>query len=144
MQMRRWLIGFAALAMIGLGAGSQASSASAEDEETTRVFELRTYTAAPGKLEALLARFRDHTLALFEKHGMTNVGYWVPADTPGSENTLVYLLAHESHDAAKQSWEEFMKDPDWKAVWAASKVDGPLVLKVESVFLHATDFSAIR
>lgn len=109
-----------------------------------RVFELRTYTAAPGKLEALKARFRNHTVALFKKHGMTNVGYWVPQDTPASQNTLVYLLAHKSRDAAKQSFDAFRADPAWVKAREASEVNGKLTEKVESVFLDPTDFSALK
>ncbi len=142
MQIERWMLGLAALAAIGLGTVCLTSAAGAE--EGRRVFELRTYTAGPGKLEALQARFRDHTVALFEKHGMTNVGYWVPADPPRSEDTLVYLLAHESREAAAQSWERFRKDPAWTAAKKASEVDGRLAVKVESVFLEPTDFSALE
>ena len=69
-----------------------------------RVFEIRTYTTHEGKLDALHARFRNHTLRLFEKHGMTNIGYWSPADKPLSENTLIYVLSHANRDAAKKSW----------------------------------------
>src|SRR2546421_346890 len=98
-------------------------------DATGRVYELRTYTAAPGKLDALNARFRDHTLKLFERHGMVNVGYWTPAkDQKGAENTLVYLLAHKDMDAAKKSWAAFRADPDWTAARKASeeKAGGPL------------------
>ena len=109
-----------------------------------RVFELRTYTAAPGKLEDLKARFRNHTVALFKKHGMTNIGYWVPQDGPTAQNTLVYLLAHESRDAAKKSWDGFRADPAWVKAREASEVNGKLTEKVESVFLDPTDFSAIK
>src|SRR6266498_318485 len=81
-----------------------------------RVFEMRTYTTNEGKLDALLARFRDHTTRLFEKHGMTNIGYWVPKDEPLSKNTLVYILAYPSREAAKKSWDAFRSDPDWQKV----------------------------
>ena len=107
----------------------------------SRAFELRTYTTEPGKLEALNARFRDHTTALFDKHDMTNVGYWIPVDRP---NTLIYLLAHESREAAAQSWQGFRDDPDWQSAYQASRVDGPLVANVESVFLGATDYSNMK
>jgi len=140
MQKRLWAPGVAALAILVGGAAVAASEAA----ESPRVFELRTYTAAPGKLEALEARFRDHTLALFEKHGMKSVGYWVPIDPPRSDDTLVYVLAHESREAAAASWQAFRDDPEWKAVKEASEVDGSLVLKVDSVYLAPTDFSALR
>ena len=81
--------------------------------ETDQVFELRTYTAAEGKFDDLLARFRDHTLRIFEKHGMTNVGYWTPQDEPLSANTLIYVLAHPSREEAAQSWRDFSSDPEW-------------------------------
>lgn len=105
------------------------------------VYELRTYTTHPGKLDALHARFRDHTVKLFEKHGMTNVGYWVPTDEEKSSNTLIYVLKHDSREAAKKSWGAFMNDPDWKAAYAASTADGKLVDTVESVYMNATDYS---
>jgi hypothetical protein len=109
-----------------------------------RVFELRTYTTLPGKLPDLLARFRDHTTKLFEKHGMQNIGYWVPKDAPRSENTLIYLLAHSSRDAAKKSWDAFRADPEWQKAAKASEVNGKIVDKVESVFLDPTDFSKMK
>src|SRR5438270_6942827 len=80
-----------------------------------RVFELRAYTAAPGKMEALNARFRDHTCKLFEKHGMTNIGYWNPTDAKDAEQKLIYLLAFPSREAADASWKAFRADAEWKA-----------------------------
>ena len=113
-------------------------------ETTTRVFEIRTYTAAPGKLEALKARFRDHTIEIFNRHGMVSIGYWVPEDPPRSQDTLIYILAHPSREAAKQHWEEFRNDPEWKKVQSESEANGKLVLHVESVYADPTDFSAIK
>jgi hypothetical protein len=111
----------------------------------SRCFELRTYTAAPGKLEALHARFRDHTNAIFTKHGMTMVGYWVPSEADkGANNTLVYLLAFPSRAARDKAWEDFRVDPDWVAARTASEVDGKLTDKVESLLLTATDYSAMK
>lgn len=108
----------------------------------TRVFELRTYTSPDGKLPDLLKRFRDHTCALFEKHGMTNVAYWVPADEKdGASNTIIYLLAHDSRDAAKASWAAFSADPAWHAPRNASEANGKIVSKVVSVFLTPTGYS---
>jgi hypothetical protein len=109
-----------------------------------RVFEIRTYTANEGKLTALQARFRDHTTAIFEKHGMQNIGYWVPTDAPASQNTLIYILAFPDREAAKKSWAEFMADPEWKKAQQESEVSGKLVGKVDSVFMEPTDFSPIR
>lgn len=110
-----------------------------------RTFELRTYTAAPGKLEALSARFRDHTLALFAKHGMKVVGFWVPSDKDrGSDNTLIYMLEFPDRAAREKSWEEFRKDPQWIAVRDASEANGKLVEKVDFLFLTATDYSPLK
>ena len=109
-----------------------------------RVFELRTYYTLPGRLPALQARFRDHTIKLFEKHGMQNIAYWVPQDAPKSENTLIYVIAHKSREEAKKSWDAFRQDPDWKKAQAASEADGKIVEKVESVFMNPTDYSAMQ
>ena len=109
-----------------------------------KVFELRTYTAPEGKLNDLVARFRNDTLRIFEKHGMDNVGYWLPTDAPASGNTLIYILAHDSRDAATKSWAAFRDDPEWKAVAERTQANGPIVSKVESVFLEATDFSPLK
>ena len=111
---------------------------------TSTVYELRIYHTYEGKLDDLLTRFRDHTMKLFEKHGMQNIGYWVPKDAPRSENTLIYLLAHSSRDAAKKSWDAFRADPDWQKAAKASEANGKIVDKVESVFLDPTDFSKIK
>jgi hypothetical protein len=105
----------------------------------TKCYELRTYTAAPGKLDALLQRFRNHTVALFAKHGMTNVGYWVPVDN--SDRKLIYLLSFPDRTARDASFKAFGADPEWKAAQKASEADGKLVDKLESRFLTATDFS---
>ena len=108
-------------------------------EKDTRCFEMRTYYAAEGKLDALLARFRDHTVKLFEKHGITNIGYWVPVEN--TDNKLVNVIAFPSREAAKTSWKEFGADPDWQSARKASEENGKLLTKVESLFLSATDFS---
>ncbi len=116
----------------------------AEAQSADRVFELRTYTAHPGRLAELHARFRDHTVELFERHGMTNVIYMAPQDAPLSENTLIYLLAHDSRAAAEASWNGFRSDPDWQAVAEATRRNGRLVQNVDSVFLDPTDYSKMR
>ena len=111
----------------------------------SRCFELRTYTAAPGKLEELHARFRDHTLKLFRKHGMEIVGFWGPTDKEnGSENTLVYVLAFPSRDARDKAFRDFGNDPEWQKVKNESEKNGKLTEKVESVILMATDYSPIK
>jgi hypothetical protein len=109
-----------------------------------RVFELRTYVSKEGKLDNVLARFRDHTTKLFEKHGMENIGYWVAADAPASQNTLIYVVAHKSREAATASWDSFRKDPDWVKAKNASEANGAIVDKVTSVFMAPTDFSKIK
>ena len=106
------------------------------------VFELRTYTTNEGKLDALNARFRDHTVALFKKHGIESVGYWVPTDDEKSKNTLIYVIKHESRDAAKASWQGFISDPEWKKAAAESQKDGKILAKSpESVYLKTADYS---
>lgn len=109
-----------------------------------RVFEMRTYTTVDGRLDALLTRFRDHTTKLFEKHGMTNLGYWVPQDAPLSKNTLIYILAYPSRDAAKKSWDAFRADADWQKAQKESEASGKIVDHVVSVFMDPADFSKIK
>jgi hypothetical protein len=109
-----------------------------------RVYELRTYTCNEGKLEALKARFRDHTIAIFKRHNMESIGYWVPQDPERSKNTLIYILAHPSREAAAKNWAEFRADPEWQKVQKDSEAAGPIVQKTESVFLSPTDFSALH
>lgn len=106
-----------------------------------KVFELRTYTTNEGKLDDLHDRFANHTVELFEKHGMENIGYWTPSD---KENTLIYIVAHDNMEAAEASWEGFRNDPDWQAAYAASREDGPIVVNVESVFMTSTDYSPLK
>ena len=113
-------------------------------QTAAKVYELRTYTAPEAKLADLHKRFRNHTLRIFQKHGMTNVIYLAPMDAPASQNTLVYLLSHQSRDAAKASWDAFRNDPEWKKVASESQVNGPIVTKVDSMFLQATDYSPMK
>jgi hypothetical protein len=116
-----------------------ASSIGFAEATDTRCYEMRTYYAAPGKLDALNRRFREHTCKLFEKHGMVNIGYWLPMTN--TDYKLVYLLAYPSREARDKSWKEFSADPDWQKAAKESERDGKLVLKAESIFLAATDFS---
>lgn len=113
-------------------------------QTNTRVFEIRTYTAAEGKLDTLHARFRDHTLAIFKKHDMTSVGYFKPQDAPLEQNTLIYILAHPSREAATKNWQAFQNDPEWQKVKAASETQGALTTKIESVFADPTDYSPMK
>jgi hypothetical protein len=110
-----------------------------------RVFELRTYHTLPGRLDALNKRFREHTCRIFQKHGMELVGFWTPQDeTQGKADTLVYILAFPSREAAKAAWDAFRNDPEWKKAQAESEKDGKIVSKVESVFLDPTDYSPVK
>src|SRR5215831_6360295 len=108
------------------------------------VFELRTYTAPEGKLGDLQKRFRDHTIRIFNRHGMKSIGYWVPQDAPMSQNTLIYILQHPNREAAKKNWAEFQADPEWKKVSDESQVNGRIVANVVSVFMDAADYSPIK
>ena len=107
-------------------------------EEKPMLYELRTYYTPEGKLDALNARFRNHTMKLFEKHGMKNIMYWTPVDKP---NTLIYVIAHKDKDAATASWKAFSADPEWQKVAEETQRDGKLVEKVESVYMTPTDYS---
>jgi len=137
--------------LTGIGAGAAASAiagvqgiaqavASAQTGAGV-VFELREYHANEGKLDALLARFRDHTITIFKRHGIVSVAYWTSTDDPLKGKTLFYILKHPSREAAIANWAAFHDDPEWKQVSAASEVNGKLVDKVESTFLQLTDFS---
>ncbi len=139
---------FGAVAMIGFGIGVGWSfrSVLAEPESPAFVYELRTYTTEPGRLPALHARFRDHTVKLFEKHGMKNVVYLTPIGADGTpvDDKLVYLLAHKSQAAAKASFDSFRQDPDWTAARDASEKEGKIVSKLESQFYVPTDYSPMK
>ena len=133
-----------ALGMIGGLALRHEPVVEAEQAASTRVFEIRTYTTPEGKLDALKARFRDHTIRLFDRHDMKSVGYWTPEDAPLKDNTLIYILSHESREAAAKNWASFRADPEWVKAKADSEKDGALTTKVESVFADPTDFSALK
>jgi hypothetical protein len=129
----------AAIFLAGYGSGFSASAAGSD-----RVYELRTYYTLPGRLDALNARFRNHTTKLFEKHGMKNIGYWVPQDEPKKSNTLIYVISHASREEAKKSWGAFAKDPEWVKARTASEADGKIVEKVDSVYMDPVDYSALK
>jgi hypothetical protein len=126
---------------------STASWASSRGEKSgagptsTTVYELRIYHVYEGKLDDLLRRFREHTMKLFEKHGIKNVAYWTPTDEPLKGKTLVYMLAHPSREAATANWQAFRDDPEWQSVRDKSESNGKLVEKIDSTFLVLTDFS---
>jgi hypothetical protein len=140
------VLGCLALVGLGVGIGWSVKPVRAELEPTNHVYELRTYITEPGRLPHLNARFKNHTVKLFEKHGMKNVIYFTPIDGEGKpvDNTLVYLLAHKSQEAAKTAFDEFRKDPEWKAAREDSEKDGKIVAKVESQFYVPTDYSPMK
>ena len=107
-----------------------------------KFYEMRTYHAAPGKLEELHKRFRDHTIALFKKHGMEIVGFYGPTDKEdGSETKLIYILGYPSHEARDASWKAFQADPAWVKARTESELNGKLVDKVDAVYMNATDYA---
>jgi hypothetical protein len=136
--------GAAAIFAAGFSLGTLTDEISVAHAQSAKVYELRTYTAPEGKLDALHARFRDHTMRIFDKHGMKSVVYFSPQDAPLSQNTLIYLLEHPSRDEAKKHWAEFQADPEWQKVSADSQKDGRIVTKVESVFVTPTDYSPMK
>ena len=143
---RPWIVTAAAL-LVGLLVGWSTATLRAEpDKPAAMVYVLRTYTTEEGRLPALHARFKDHTIKLFEKHGMQNVIYFTPIDKDGKpiENKLVYLLAHKSQEAARASFDAFRQDPEWVAARDASEKDGKIVAKVESQFYSPTDYSPLK
>lgn len=133
-----------ALLVVGFAAGSWHGSAAALAQSANRVYELRTYTAPEGKLPDLQSRFRDHTMRIFEKHGMKNHGYWVPQDAPLKDNTLIYIISHESREKAKASWSAFGADPEWQKVAKESQANGRILTGVVSVYMDPTDYSPMK
>jgi hypothetical protein len=130
----------ALLALVALG--TTAATERPRLDPRTALYELRTYYPAPGKAAALDARFRGHTMKLFEKHGMTNVVYWnEQAGAEGAERRLVYVLAYPDRAARDTAWKAFAADPAWRAVVAASEAEGRLVTRVDSVFMTMADYS---
>jgi hypothetical protein len=124
--------------MLSTASGLEAQSSGAKSEV---VYELRVYHANEGKLDALMARFRDHTITIFNRHGMKSVAYWLPTDEPLKGRTLIYILKHPSREAATANWKAFRDDPEWVKVSTASEVNGKLVEKVDSTYMTLTDFS---
>lgn len=119
------------------GSDQNAVQASTDDG----VYELRTYTTHEGKLDDLHSRFENHTMDFFAKHGMTNVAYWSPQNEELQDNTLIYLLKHDSREAAEQSWQSFVNDEEWQQVYEASREDGPIVQNIVSVYMTQTPYS---
>ncbi len=157
MKRRTWLKGapLSVVASAGIAAamepwfteaasGSPKAEGNHQDGATTgsaKVYELRIYYAAPGKLDSLVARFRDHTDKLFTKHGMKSVAYWTALDEPAKSSMFFYILEYPSREAAATNWKAFQDDPEWKAIKAKTEADGKLVEKVDSTYLKLTEFS---
>ena len=145
--MSKWSLTVAMSAVLGVVLFAAIRARGAEEKaavQKPRCFEMRTYTAAEGKIEALHKRFREHTNALFVKHGMTIIGFWTPTDGDAPKNTLVYILAYPDREAREKDWQEFQADPEWVKAKADSEKDGKLVDKVVSVFMAPTDYSPIK
>ena len=128
------------LFILGFGTSTLLNT-SAQDQV---VYELRTYTATPGNLNNLHARFRDHTTRIFSKHGMDVLAYWTPTDPEKAEDTLIYVLKHSSREAADASWAAFIADPEWTAVAEASNANGPILGGIEREYMIATDYSPLQ
>ena len=138
MNRRDMLQGMGAAMLVSTTRELEAQGAEAKPDV---VYELRVYHANEGKLDALLARFRGHTITIFNRHGMKSIAYWTPADEPLKGRTLIYILKHPSRAAATANWKSFHDDPEWVKVSTASEVNGKLVEKVDSTFMTLTDFS---
>ena len=136
------LISFACGVLATLGIVATVGQTQAEPP--AHVYELRMYHTMPGKLEALKARFRDHTIASFNSHDMKSIGYWVPQDAPNSENLLIYILEHKSREAGTKNWAAFNADPVWMKAKAESEVNGKLVDHVDDYYMNPTDFSKLK
>ena len=140
MTSRHWTLAGGAL-IVAFACGWLGGQSHAQQAQAPKVYELRTYTTEEGRLPALHKRFRDHTMKLFAKHGMRNVIYLTPI---GEDNKLVYLLAHDSKEAAEKSFAAFRSDPEWAKARDESEKDGKIVAKVDSVFLAPTDYSPMK
>ncbi len=134
----------AVLVLVGIAATMGAPTAAAQQPATQSsgpVWEIRTYIASSGKLDALHTRFRDHTIRIFARHGIKSIAYWIPED---QRNTLVYIIQHESREAAAANWKAFLSDPEWVKVAEASNVDGNIVARVDSYFATPADYSPLQ
>ena len=145
MKTNRMVLGVLAVLTMCIGAFWAGPSVAQDQKVNARVYELRTYTTLPGRLPALNKRFSQHTMKLFEKHGMKNEMYWIPTDDARKDNTLIYVLSHESQEAADKSWKAFQADADWIKVRDASEADGKILAKApDRVFMLMTDYSSGR
>ncbi len=134
-----WLLSFVGGVAVTLGISNLGASNPAQ-----HVYELRMYHVNEGKMDALIARFGDHTDAIFKGHNMKSIGYWRPEDAPYSQNLFVYVLEHPSREEARKNWAAFQADPEWKKVKADSEVNGALANHVDSYFMDPTSFSALK
>jgi hypothetical protein len=143
--MKRYRAALGATLLVATGLIAFSVGVSVGQGQSTRVYELRTYTTLPGRLPALNKRFAEHTIQLFEKHGMKSEIYWVPTDEPRKDDTLIYVLSHESREAADKNWKEFSADPEWIKVRDESEADGKILAKPpERVFLTTTAYSPTK
>jgi hypothetical protein len=133
------LLSFIGGAAVTLGFSNLGGSGPAQ-----RVYELRLYHVNEGKMDALIARFGDHTDAIFKRHNMKSIGFWRPEDAPYSQNLFVYILEHPSREEARKNWAAFQNDPEWKKVKADSETQGPLADRIDSYFMDPTSFSALK
>ena len=133
------LLSFIGGAAVMLGFSSLAGSKTSHN-----VYELRMYHVNEGKMDALIARFGDHTDAIFRRHNMKSIGFWRPEDAPYSQNLFVYILEHPSREEARKNWAAFQADPEWKKVKADSELQGPLADHIDSYFMDPTGFSALK
>ena len=115
-----------------------------QSKPSPRIYELRMYHVNENKMDALVARFRDHTDALFRKHNMKSIGYWIPEDAPHSQNLFIYILEHPNRAEAEKNWSDFQADPEWKRVKAESEMQGPLADHIDRFFMDPTSFSELK
>jgi hypothetical protein len=113
-------------------------------QSPNHVYELRMYHAADGKMDALNARFRDHTLSIFNRLNMKSVGYFVATDAPNTGNLLIYVLEHPNRAEADKNWAAFNADPEWQKVRKESEVNGALTTKIDRFFMNPTDYSPLK
>jgi hypothetical protein len=133
------LLSFIGGVAVTLGVGNLGGS-----KPSQHVYELRMYHVNEGKMDALVARFGDHTDALFRRHNMKSIGYWRPEDAPYSQKLFVYILEHPSREEARKNWAAFQADPEWKKVKADSEAQGPLLDHIDSYFMDPTSYSALK
>ena len=149
-KLNRWkLQGWTAvgIALVSFAAGSLITARLAYINQvradSNRVFELRVYHAVPGKMQALESRFRNKTSELLAKHNLNVVGYWISEDAPAWDNTFIWVVAHSSREEAKKNWEEMRADPEFQEMLKSEQTE-KLVQKIDSTYMHPTDFSPMK